>query len=321
MRILLILLACLGACSLSPKLPEQAPPLANLEEPLDLRNEPDDEAARQRLPAGCFSGLYLEDARDTLASKLQDQGQLRVVQVIENSPAAAAGLVVDDLLLEATVGNGEPVALLRPSDWRRIEQQTPPGTAVQLVVDRAGREATTRLVLVPRLAPAPRQAGERLREDQRVGVVFRTATEVEAHGAGLPAGAGAVLVGMAANSPWRHAGLRFGDLLTHCNGEPIRHPQDLLQAIQRADAPLRLTYRRHEQNTEVRAATSRRAQEVREISLPLLFSYERDRKTTEWSFLLSIFHYRSTAAAWRFRLLWIIGFGGGDADRLLEVDG
>jgi len=321
MRILFLLLSCLGACSLSPKLPEQSPPLANLEEPLDLRGEPDDEAARQRLPAGCFSGLYLEDARDTLASKLQDQGQLRVVQVIENSPAAAAGLRVDDLLLEATVGAGEPAPLLRPSDWRRIEQQTPPGTTVQLVVDRAGREATARLVLVPRIAPPPRETGERLREDQRVGVVFRTATEVEAHAAGLPPGAGAVLVGLAANSPWRGAGLRFGDLLTHCNGEPIRHPQDLLQAIQRADGPLRLAYRRNDNQIEATAPTSRRAQELREISLPLLFSYEYGRKTTEWSCLVGIFHYRSTAAAWRFRFLWLIGFGGGDADRLLEVDG
>jgi C-terminal processing protease CtpA/Prc len=320
MRPLLILLSCLGACSLSPKLPEQSPPLANLEEPLDLRAEPDDEAERQKLPAGCFSGLYLEDARDTLASKLQDQGQLKVVQVVENSPAAAAGIQVEDLLLEAVIGTGEPISLLRPSDWRRIELQTAPGTAVQLVVDRAGREATARLVLVPRLAPPPRQPGERLREDQRVGVVFRTATEVEARAAELPPGAGAVVVGLAANSPWRTAGLRFGDLLTHCNGAPIRHPQDLLQAIQRADAPLRLAYRRQGSTAEVEAATSRRAQELREISLPLLFHYEYDRKATEWSCLLGIFHYRSTTAAWRFRFLWLMGFGGGDADRLLEVD-
>ena len=41
-----------------------------MEEPLDLRAEPDDEAARAALPAGTFSGLYLRDARETLEAKL-----------------------------------------------------------------------------------------------------------------------------------------------------------------------------------------------------------------------------------------------------------
>ncbi len=33
-----------------------------------------------------------------------------------------------------------------------------------------------------------------------------------------------------------------------------------------------------------------------------------------------MFRYEKTRAAWRFRLLWLIWFGGGDADELLEVD-
>jgi hypothetical protein len=60
---------------------------------------------------------------------------------------------------------------------------------------------------------------------------------------------------------------------------------------------------------------------MREISLPLLFDYQADRGRSEWSLLLGLVNYRSTAAAWRCRLLWLIGFGGGDADRLVEIDG
>ena len=93
----LLILGFLCSCSLSPELPLQAPALADMEEPLDLRAEPDDEAQRQRLPFGSFSGIYVDDARDTLADKLDQPGQLRIAQVIENSPAAAAGLQPDDL--------------------------------------------------------------------------------------------------------------------------------------------------------------------------------------------------------------------------------
>ena len=46
----------LGACS-SP-LPRHAPALAGMEEPLALQSEPQDEDARQGLPAGSFSGVY-----------------------------------------------------------------------------------------------------------------------------------------------------------------------------------------------------------------------------------------------------------------------
>ena len=101
----LAFLGFLCSCSLSPDLPLQPPALADMEEPLDLRAEPDDEAQRQKLPIGTFSGLYVDDARDTLADKLDQPSQLRIAQVIENSPAAAAGLQPDDLLLEVKVGD------------------------------------------------------------------------------------------------------------------------------------------------------------------------------------------------------------------------
>ena len=80
-----------AACSLRPDLVEQPPALADMEEPLDLRAEPDDESARVALPAGAFSGIYLRDARETLEAKLNDPEAVAVDRVVENSPAAAAG--------------------------------------------------------------------------------------------------------------------------------------------------------------------------------------------------------------------------------------
>lgn len=321
MRLPHLLLCCLGACSLSPDLPPR-PPLADMEQPLDLLAEPDDEAARELLPAGAFSGLVLDDARDTLAAKLDEEAQLRVARVVENSPADAAGLQPGDLLLEARVAGGPARVLRRPSEWRQVEQATPPGTAVELFVDRAGREARATLQLVARVRPVPRAAAERFREEDRVGVVLRTATEVEARAAGLGPGGGAVLVGLSQQSPWRAVGLRFGDLLARVDGEPIAHPQDLLAAIRRPEVDtLRLVGWRDGGMFAVDAPLSQRRSDLTEITLPILFSYEAERGRSEWSLLLGLVNYRSTAAAWRFRLLWLIAFGGGDEDRLLEVGG
>ena len=58
-----LLLACVSACSLAPGLPDEPPALSDMEEPLELAAEPDDETARKRLPFGSFSGMYLGDAR------------------------------------------------------------------------------------------------------------------------------------------------------------------------------------------------------------------------------------------------------------------
>ncbi len=316
---LLPTLLCLAACATS--LPETAPALADMEEPLDLRAEPDDEAQRQQLPAGTFSGLRVDDARDTLAAKLDEPGALRIVAIVENSPAAAAGLQVGDELLEAQLPGQPPRPLQRPSDWRQLELQAAADAVVTLVVDRAGREARTELRLVPRLAPAAREASERYREELRVGVVLRTPTEVEARAAGLGPGAGACIVGLSHQSPWRRAGLRFGDLLTHLDGRAVAHPQDVLQALRDPERTnVHLTLRRGAVVQEVDAPFSSRAQTLRELSIPVLFSYSADRGRSEWSLLVGLLGHHSTAAAWRVRVLWLITFGGGDADQLLELD-
>ena len=114
-----VVISCLlAACSGAPELPTAAPPLADLEEPLELLAEPDDEVQRRALPAGSFSGVVVDDGRDTLAAKLDSSVAVRVVRIVENSPAAAAGLQVDDVLLEAQIGEAAPIVLERPGAKR-----------------------------------------------------------------------------------------------------------------------------------------------------------------------------------------------------------
>ena len=309
----------LGACSSllgGDELPRQSPALAGMEEPLELQAEPQDESAREQLPAGAFSGVYVADARASLDALLEEPEGVRIERVVENSPGEEAGLEEGDLLLSA---GGS--ALHWPSEWRALELSSPAGSVLELVYDRAGSERKTRLALVARVHPAERTPGVRLREGTRVGFVLRSPTEVEARALGLAPGAGAVVVGLASESPWRAAGVRFEDVLLSVDGVPVAHPQLVLDLVRGAqpDAKLKLAIARGTQRLELEAPLSRRARETSQVSIPLIFSYENVRGATETSLLLGLIRYRTTAAAWDWRLLWFISFGGGDADRLEKV--
>jgi S1-C subfamily serine protease len=296
-----------------------------MEEPVALLQEPNDESARRALPAGSFTGASVVEAKRSLEQLSTGNGSgsgVRVSRVIENSPADAAGIEEEDLLLAARVGSAAEQTLRWPSEWRKLEVETAPGTEISVSLDRAGEERTVQFRTEARVRAAERHAGERFREEQKVGVILRTATEVEARAAGLGPGGGAVVVGLSAASPWRAGGVRFGDLVTSVDGEPVAHPQQVLDAIDAAesDARLAVEYVRGGERATAELAVSEREQETREISIPLLYSYEKDRGTSETSILLGLYRMESTEAAWELRLLWFFTFSGGDADRLIEVD-
>lgn len=312
-----------AACSFSARsLPSEAPPLSTMDEPPALLTEPADEAERAALAPGTFSGIEVADARASLDALLEAPPGLSVSSVVENSPAVQAGIAEGDLLLSARIlPDGEERVLAWPAQWREIELESPPGTEVELELDRAGTIQRARVSLVPRLRPAQRIAVARLREEERAGIVVRGASEVEARPAGLAPGAGAVVVGLSGDSPWRKADLRFEDLIVRVDGQDLAAPDVLIERIRAAPegAKLRLEIRRHGQPLELLVPLSQRVQEVTEISIPLLFSYERSRRASETSLLAGAFRLQRTPTAWSLRLLWLFRFSGGDADRLEEV--
>ncbi len=317
---LLVALAA-GGCAVPLKLPRQSPPLADMQEPLALAEEPKDETTRRQLPRGGFTGIYVGDARRSLDDLTGEAQGVLVTKVIENSPGDAAGIVAGDLLLWVSQAgeSSPPQPLGWPSEWRQAELSAAPGTTLRLGYDRAGVDRETRLDVVARIHPPGRHAVKSFREEQRVGVVVRTATEVEARRAGLAPGAGAVIVGLSQRSPWRAAGLQFEDLILAVNGREVADPQVLLEAIRDSGETMTIVFVRDGERRTVEAPLSRRETETKEVSIPLLFSYQKDRGVTETSILMGLFGLKKTSAAWRCTLLWIITFTGGDADRLEEV--
>jgi hypothetical protein len=328
-RTLFVLLAASSAaCGIGrPPLLKEAPPLHDMEEPLDLRPEPDDEAQREALPAGSFTGVHAADKAQTLDAMMEESNGILVESVVENSPADVAGVKADDVILEARAGD-KTTKLHWPSEWRALELDTPPSTPIVLSLDRAGKPLEVTLTTMPRARPAERAESERFREEDKVGVVVRTATEVEARAAGLGPGGGAVVVGLSRASPWRtvaggeHArkGLEFGDLITAVDGTAVAHPQVVIDAIRahKPDEKMKVQFVRAGAVRTLDLFVSRRASEVREVSIPILFSYRDDRGHTETSVLLGLYKYEHTKTAWRSRFFWVIHFGGGEADRLEE---
>lgn len=315
MRLSVLLL--LPACSfVEGRLATERPPLFDMEEPLALHAEADDEERRQALPAGGFTGAYVTDARRSLEEMEGEPEGVLVMRVIENSPADAAGLSEGDLIIEA---DGRP--LRWASEWRALELAAEPGVAMKVTYDRAGVEHVAQLAVVARLHPAERQEAERFREEVKVGIVLRTATEVESRAASLGPGGGAVVVGLSRASPWRKTGLRFGDLIVEVGGEPVAHPYVLLKAIRDAprDGRLALAYLRGAKRHTVSAPVTKRASRIHKVSIPLLLDIEEDRGTKTVSILLGLYKRTRTPAAWEVRLLWFIKIRGGDADRLEEV--
>lgn len=327
MKRLLWLLFPLAMCSLTgcgalqSGLPTQAAPLAEMDISRERFPLPKDEAARLKLPPGVFTGIEVGDSRQTLEAQIEAPEGVLVAHVVENSPAVAAGIAEGDILLKAGVGNTAPTPLHWPSDWYKLEETTPLDAKIHVVFDRAGRGGETDIKPIQRLAPPRRLEAATFREEAKVGVVVRNASEVEAHKAGLARGEGCVVVGLAASSPWRKAGMVFGDIILDINGAPMPNPQALLTAINHLNPGdiVRIGVFRDDRKVTLDTSVSRRKKETTDFEIPLIYSYKIHEGIENTSVLLGLYSQRKTAVASRVTLFWIIDYTVGDATRLEEI--
>lgn len=322
-RVCLFVLALgLSGCGVFRRdLPTTADPLEDMEISRARLAMPQDEAERQGLPLGVFTGIQVGDARLTLESQLEAPEGVLVTGIVENSPAVAARLQEGDILLEAGFDENRQEAIQWPSDWYKLEQTASTDSTIHVLFDRAGRDGETKIHPVKRLAAPKRLTGTHVREEAKVGIVVRNASEVEAHKAGLTRGEGCVVVGLARTSPWRRAGVLFGDLILAINGHPIKNPQALLATIHGLNKGQDVEIELYRDNKKLSLATSisKRQRETSEFKIPLIYAYENRRGIKKTSVLCGLYRHRKTAVASRTTLLWVVSFTTGDANRLEET--
>ena len=308
-------------CSMSPGLPTQAVPLEDMEVSRTLLEIPQDEEQREDIPLGMFTGVQVGDSRLTLEGRLEAPEGVLVTGIVENSPAAAAGIREDDIILEAAIDGDDMTLLQWPSDWFRLEQTAGPDSVISVLCDRAGRDFKTTIKPVKRISPPERLNGDIFREEAKVGIVVRNASEVESEQAGLTRGEGCVVVGLARTSPWRQDGILYGDIIIEINDKKIRNPQELLITINNliGKDDVKIVVFRENKKVTINTTVSKRQRETMEFNIPLIYTYINKRDMESTSILLGLFNVKKTRVASEYRLLWFINYTIGDSNRLEEI--
>ena len=317
--IIFSVIMCLFGCNSG--LPKQADPLEDMEVSRALFEMPDDEVQRKELSLGVFTGIEVGDSRLTLEDQLEEPEGVLVTGLVENSPAVAAGIRIGDIILEASIDENESTFLQWPSDWFKIEQTTQPDSVIHILCDRAGRDFKTSIKPVRRLSPPERLNGDTFREESKVGIIVRNTSEVEARKAGLTCGEGSVVVGLSRTSPWKQAGLLFGDIILEIDNIKIKNPQELIITINSLDKGqnVELAVFRDDKIIILDTTVSQRQKETKSFNIPFIFSYYNKRGIEETSILLGIFNSRKTKVASEYRFIWVINYAAGDSNRLEEV--
>ncbi len=283
-------------------------------------------AAGEKAEGGSFLGVDTQSNSNVLDDENAEQG-ITITRVVENSPAAGAGLLPGDVLLEA---NG--VSLGHPDTLADLIDGLAPGAPIKLRLERARHpmelEARTvaRIAVPPPVesaAPSDADTGTLL-ERRRLGFEFRSAAPELLEELGLSRRFGVEVQRVAERSPLREAGVEAGDLLLEVDGEPIPSAAELLAFLdkQRTARTLRLgVFERDKGRREVDVALHAPEFRVRKLRIPLLFSLERKPEVSEYSALLGLFKWTRFETGTRVRLFYLLAFETGSNDELIEVGG
>ena len=280
-----------------------APPVvAEQEEPFALA-APVEREVRVLIGGGASLGVTLEDvgADDLSRLRLGEERGALVRRVEPESPAAAAGLQVDDVIVGY---QGERVH--SAAQLSRLVRETPPGRKVEVEVSRAGSPRTLSATLregragmladtfdfdfdmpmpaidihpprpprPPRAPRAPRAPADELFDFRgleelwgpgrgRLGLTYQELGSQLARY--FKVEGGLLVTSVTEGTPAEQAGIKAGDVIVSANGRPVRASEDLREAMDRTDdgAELTVGLQRDGQPVEVKAKLAERRDRVR----------------------------------------------------------
>jgi len=151
-----------------------------------------------------------------------------VSQVVEGSPAAAAGVRRGDVIVEV---DGHKVN--RTTDLSQLVAATPVGKDIKVSVLREGKPVTVTARVARREQPAalsdvtPAEPGQRA----RLGVAVEPVTPSMASQLGIDGASGLIVRQVQSGSPASEAGMRPGDVIVEANRHPVKSVDDLRRAM------------------------------------------------------------------------------------------
>ena len=202
--------------------------------------------------SGSFLGVFLQEVSGDRARalRLPEETGVEITRVDPNSPAATAGLMPGDVILQY---NGQRVEGME--QFSRMVRETPAGRQVTLQMFRNGAMQTVTAKVASRPAPAavpsapsqpfpPQLPGV----PPRIGALTRGATlgiETEAISGQLAdyfgVKEGVLVRSVAANSPAEKAGIKAGDVITRVGDSRIATPAEIATQVRaKAGQPVAL---------------------------------------------------------------------------------
>ena len=181
---------------------------------------------------------YIGTSVQTLTPELADAFKLKelsgalVGEVSPKSPAEKAGIKSGDVI---TSVNGKKIGDARK--LRLMIGSMPPGTKVQIEVNREGQKKTFGVDLAempaaaaqPASEASPKETVEPEKSTVFGGVVIADITDDVREALSLPKEIqGAVIVAIDTASPAAEAGLRMGDVIQEVNKQPVKNAKDLV---------------------------------------------------------------------------------------------
>jgi serine protease Do len=210
-------------------------------------------------------GLREIDADRAKALRLPESVGVEITQIYENSPAAAAGLMPGDVVVEY---NGQRVEGME--QFARLVRETPAGRETKLQIFRNGAAQTIAARIASRPAaaispfavqpPSPPEPPANLQQSLSTLRLFGSGTTMGAETQALNGQLaeyfgvkeGVLVRSVAKNSPAERAGIKAGDVITRVGDAKVASPSEISSQIRgRAGQNVAVTLTREHRETTV----------------------------------------------------------------------
>jgi len=186
-------------------------------------------------------GVYIQDLTPDLAESfgLKDAKGILVSRILEDSPAAKAGIRQGDILVKM---DNQPVGEL--NKFRNRIAMTAPGTVIRLEVLRDGKPQQIKVTIGQRQA-ADEETGEPVSTVVDLGLRLQPLTNDIAAELGYEGEKGVVVAGVEDGSAADLAGIQRGDLVQEVNRQSVTSPAEVNAALKDLDGQTILLLVRH----------------------------------------------------------------------------